>query len=199
MYAKPRPAPVASGEGEGRGCHPISAAARRITSVPRGSVNPCSRNSTQSRRADAASMAVKLSTAKQFATLPGARKFDGRSGDVDSQWTTTSWFGTAYGGSPFWLMRPVVIPGVCAMPAASSASSGMLGRLAVALGMNICVRHAAIFPSPPSAPSRVSSCGGPFGSQPCSSSRDHWTRTGLPTALDSIAASAAASSWPFIP
>ena len=46
-----------------------------------------------------------------------------------------------------------MIPGVCAMPAASSASSGMFGRLAVAFGIHISVRHAAIFPSSPSAPS----------------------------------------------
>ena len=96
-------------------------------------------------------------------------------------------------------MSPVVSPGVCAMPAASSASSGMFGRFAVALGIHMSVRHAAIFPSSPTAPSSESSCGGAFGSQPCSSSRDHWTRTGRATAFDNSAASAAASSWPFIP
>ncbi len=91
------------------------------------------------------------------------------------------------------------MPGVCAMPAASGPSSGMFGRLAVALGSHISVRHAAIFPSSVSAPSSASSCGGPLGSQPCSSSRIHCTRTGRPTARDSSAASAAASSWPFMP
>ncbi len=39
-----------------------------------------------------------------------------------------------------------------------------------------------------------SSCAGPLGSQPCSSWRDHWTRTGAPTARESNAASSAPSS-----
>ncbi len=149
MYANPRPVPEAPGAGDGRGVHPMRAAARRMTSMPRGSDRPCRRNATPSACATTASMSVKLSTAKQFAILPGARMFDGRSGAVGSQCTTTSWCGTAYGGSPFWLMSPVVIPGVCAMPAASSASRGMLGRLAVACGSHISVRQAAIVPSSP--------------------------------------------------
>ena len=40
----------------------------------------------------------------------------------------------------------------------------------------------------------VISCGGPLGSHPCSSSRIHCTRTGLPTACDISAASSGASS-----
>jgi hypothetical protein len=40
-----------------------------------------SRNSTGSDSAIAASSSVKLSTAKTFAILPGARMFDGRSGE----------------------------------------------------------------------------------------------------------------------
>jgi len=46
---------------------------------------------------------------------------------------------------------------------------------------------------------RSISVGGPLGSQPCSSARDHCTRTGRPTALAKSAASAAASSWPLRP
>ena len=43
------------------------------------------------------------------------------------------------------------------------------------------------------------SVGGPFGSQPCSSSRIHCTRTGLPISLEIRAASQVASSWPLRP
>ena len=86
------------------------------------------------------------------------------------------------------------MPGVCAMPAASAASNGTFGRFAVALGSHISVRHAAILPSSDEPPSMASSCGGPFGSQPSSSARVHCTRTGRPTARDSSAASAPASS-----
>src|SRR5262249_5508448 len=46
---------------------------------------------------------------------------------------------------------------------------------------------------------RSISVGGPFGSQPFSSARDHCTRTGRPTAFASSAATTAASSWPLRP
>src|SRR5437773_1592517 len=59
--------------GEGRVCQFISDAARLITSLPRVSVNPWSRNSIGSSPAAAASSSVKLSTAKQLAGFPGER------------------------------------------------------------------------------------------------------------------------------
>ena len=69
----------------------------------------------------------------------------------------------------------------------------------VALGSHMSVRHCTMPPSGSTEALKSSSCGGPLGSQPCSSSRIHCTRTGRPTARDRIAASAAASSWPFMP
>ena len=92
------------------------------------------------------------------------------------------------------------MPGVCAMPAASSASSGMFGRLAVAFGIHISVRHAPILPSPVDRAFELRAVAA--GLRDPSRARPraiHCTRTGRPTALDSSAASAAASSWPFIP
>src|SRR6516225_8277124 len=66
--------------GEGRDCQFIDAAARLITSTPRLSSKPRSRNSTGSSPAAAASSSVKLSTAKQLAGLPGERIGAGRNG-----------------------------------------------------------------------------------------------------------------------
>ena len=51
--------------------------------------------------------------------------------------------------------------------------------------------HAVSLPSPSTAALTSSTCAGPFGDQPCSSSRDHCTRTGAPTARESSAASSA--------
>ena len=69
----------------GRLSQPISAAVRLITSMPRGSARPSSRIATASLPARVASSSKKLSTAKLFAILPGARMFDGRSGDFATE------------------------------------------------------------------------------------------------------------------
>ena len=53
-----------------------------MTSTPRGSFSPRSRKSTGSSPAAAASSSTKLSTAKQFAGLPGERSGAGRNGVV---------------------------------------------------------------------------------------------------------------------
>src|SRR5678809_1168833 len=83
-------------------------------------------------------------------------------------------------------MSPVERPWVCAIPAESSEISGMLGRLAVAMGSHACVSHAAISPSLSTAARRSSIWAGPLGSSPCSSWRLHCTRTGRPTALEAL-------------
>ena len=94
---------------------------------------------------------------------------------------------------------PVARPSGWASPASMGASSGRFGRPCVESGSQAWVSHATTSPPSPTAARRSRSWGGPFGSQPCSSSRIHWTRTGRPTARERSAASQAASSAPFWP
>ncbi len=68
-----------------------------------------------------------------------------------------------------------------------------------ALGTHSSDSHATTLPAASSPACSSTSVGGPFGSQPCSSSRDHCTRTGLPISLEMSAASAVQSSWPLRP
>jgi len=65
-----------------------------------------SRNSTGSDPTRPASSSVNDSTAKLFATFPGARRLDVRRGVSRIQWITARIFGNWYGGSTFLVNQP---------------------------------------------------------------------------------------------
>ena len=76
----------------------------------------------------------------------------------------------------------------------------MLGRLAVAMGSHACVSHAATSTVVVHGGSQLEELGRALGIEPVLLlPRVHCTRTGRPTALESSAASAAASSAPLGP
>ena len=148
----------------------------------------------------AASSSVKLSTAKQLAILPGARMLLGRSGASFSQCDRHLDIRHLIG-------RIAVLGDEPGRQARRLRDAGRLraeqrhvGQARRRLGqphLGAPGGDAAVGVERPGQ--RSSNCGGPLGSQPCSSARVHCTRTGWPTAFDRSAASAAASSWPFMP
>ena len=98
---------------------------------------------------------------------------------------------------------PKMLPGAmvssAGLPLSVAATSGTTNAFGVCCGMKNSESQAVTVPDASSVARISTSVGGPFGSQPCSSARDHCTRTGRPTALASSAASAAASSCPLRP
>ena len=179
-----------------RAGQPISCATRRSTSAPRGSARSRRRNASGSSSACGGELvgeALDREAVRDLAGRADVRRAQRRRPSASAPTTSTLRRGVG---------RIAVLrdqPGrqadrlrACRRRAARAAarSAGWRSRAAATSRF----RQAAMRPSAP--PSRVSSssCGGPFGSQPCSSSRIHCTRTGLPTACDSSAASAAASS-----
>ena len=107
-------------------------------------------------------------------------------------------FGNLYGISELRLMLPGAMCGSAGSSASVAATSGTWKPLSVCCGVKNADSHATTLPEPSRAP-RIDEGRQAFGSQPCSSARDHCTRTGRPIALASNAASAAASSWPLRP
>ena len=85
-----------------------------------------------------------------------------RSGASAIQCTIAFMLGNAYGGSMFWWMRPVDRPCGWAILAASGASSGTLGRFAVATGSQARVSHAATSPPASTAARSSRSWAGPW-------------------------------------
>src|SRR6516225_8021037 len=191
----PRPvttSPRWSRFGEGRLSHFAKAAARLSTSMPRLSLGSryFSRNSTGSAFAAAASSSMKHSLAKVFCIRPGVRIQEGRNGVVASRRQTVLTLANLYGIAEFWKMLPGAMSSPAGIPASVAAISGTLKLPAVCCGMKNSDSQAVT--TPPSMAARMStSVGGPLGSQPCSSARDHCTRSVRRRILVAVAAVAA--------
>ena len=130
---------------------------------------------------------------------PGVRIHEGRNGVESSRCATARWLANGYGR----VQVPVDVAGVdgvgfWGMPASVAAS--VRGHSVMsAFGTHSSESQPTMLPCASSPAVISTSVGGPFGSQPCSSSRDHCTRTGLPSSFEMSAASQVASSWPFRP
>src|SRR5262245_43171398 len=85
-------------------------------------------------------------------------------------------------------MLPGAIVSSAGLPLSVAATSGTTNWFGVCWGMKNSESHAVTAPDASSVARKSICVGGPFGSQPCSSARDHCTRTGRPTALASSAA-----------
>ena len=75
----------------------------------------------------------------------------------------------------------------------------MSGGFGVLAGAIAIVSHAAIVAVGVERCAQIEKLRRPLGSQPCSSSRIHWTRTGRRSSRDNNAASKATSSLPLVP
>ena len=136
--------------------------------------------------AAAASSSTKPSTAKLLAILPGARMFDGRSGVSFSQ-CTSDVCRRAIGRIAVLRQQAGRQPRLCQGRPRPAPISGTNGRPARRLRQpHVGCASATMRAFGVDRADKSSNCGGPFGSQPCSSSRIHCTRTGRPTARDSM-------------
>src|SRR5437879_8369136 len=139
------------------------------------------------------------SLAYVFCIRPGERIHDARDGVESSRCRRACTFGNEYDGAESWWIFPGLIASLCGNPASVAAIVGGHSVISV-LGIQNSDCQATILPFE-SRPPRISTrVGGPLGSQPCSSSRIHWTRTGRPPISRELsAASQAAAAWPLRP
>ena len=197
-HARRAPRP---GAGDGRGCQPISCATR-LDHFDAARIAPGRAGGTRAGRrlAFAASSSTKLSTAKQFATLPGARMFEGRSGAARASARAPSRLGRV-GRIAVLRHQPDRLAHRLGMPAASGREQRdpfEVGGRAAAPTSRSSRRRCGRPASSVAAAARAAAAG-PWGP---SRARPRGSIARAPACrppCDSSAASAAASSWPFMP